>query len=231
MDEDDEMRQARFRRVRAASDANLPALTILRGRRYLARYPDHGYAWYLLATALIGLARYDEAEKALSNALRFCPEEKRQMPLCLIGGLHKNRGDYEAAAEWFKKAIECAPIDTQGYIYLGGVLALQGRLREAEEVHRKATETCYEGCLDEAFLNLGMVLRAQDRFEEAAECFREAIHLDPEYRAARKALRDVESCLKMREPRLLRAPAVMLWQEEESVSDIDEPVDVPGRAR
>jgi tetratricopeptide (TPR) repeat protein len=202
MDEDDDLRQARFRRVRAASNANLPALTVLRGRRYLGRYPDHGYAWHLFGIALLELARYDEAEQAISNALRLCPEEKRQIPLCDMGYLFKFRGNYEQAARWYQEAIDAAPRDTQGYIYLGSLLALQGRLREAEEVHRKATETCYEGCLDEAFFNLGCVLLAQERFEESADCFREAIQRDPGYRAARKALRDVEHCLKMREPRL-----------------------------
>ncbi len=197
----DELRGARFARVKAASDADLPALTILRARRYLARYPDHGYAWYLLANALIELARYNEAEEAVSNALRLCPEERQHFPLCMMGQLYRFRGDYERAAEWYSKAIEAAPRDTQGYIYLGCVLALQGRMREAEEVHRKATESCYEGCLDEAFFNLGLDLRAEERFAEAAECFREAIHLDPGYRAARKALRDVERCLQARDHR------------------------------
>src|SRR5262249_13014750 len=115
--------------------------------------------------------------------------------------LYQARGEYARATEWFGKAIEAAPADTQGYIYQGGVLTLQGCLCEAEDVYRKATENCYEGCLDEAFLNLGLVLRAQDRFEEAAECFREAIHRDPGYRAARRALRDVERCLKLGEHR------------------------------
>jgi tetratricopeptide (TPR) repeat protein len=197
MDED-ELREARFARLKAVDEAGLPALMILRARRYLAKYPDHGYAWYLLANALIGLARYHEAEEAASNALQICPVERRHFPLCMMGHLDKFRGEYDRAAKWYRKAIEAAPIDTQGYIYLGSVLARQGRLREAEEVHRKATETCSEGCVDEAFFNLGLVLRAQERFEEAAECFREAIHRDPGYRAAKKALRDVERCLRAR---------------------------------
>ncbi len=169
-----------------------------------------GTCWLILSSTW---RRYDEAEEATSNALRLCPEERRHFPLCTLGRLDKLRGDYERAAEWFRKAIEAAPTDTQGYIYLGGILALQGRPREAEDVHRKATETCYEGCLDEAFLNLGFVLRTQERFEEAAECFREAIHRDPGYRAAKKALRDVELPPGAR-PSLLRTRAVMLVQPE-----------------
>ena len=59
-----------------------------------------------------------------------------------------------------------------------------------------ATE-CIEGCIDEGFLNLGLLMRAQERFDEAAKCFREAIHLNPSYRAAKKAPRDTELCLKL----------------------------------
>lgn len=197
MSDEEEIRRARFRRVKAAYDADLNALLILRARRYLARYPDHGYAWFLLGEAFRALARYDEAEEALANALRLCPEEKRRILLKEMGHLEKQRGNYERAAGWHRKAIEAQPTHAGGYIFLGGILALQGRLRDAEEVYRTAVEFCYEGCLDEAFLNLGMVLRAQERFEEAAECFREAIRMDPGYREARRALRDAERCLRM----------------------------------
>ena len=76
------------------------------------------------------------------------------------------------------------------------MLALKGRLREAERAHRAATR-CPEGCIDEAYLNLGLVLRAQERFEEASRCLREAIRLDPKYRVAREELRDVEGMLEL----------------------------------
>ena len=68
-------------------------------------------------------------------------------------------------------------------------------------------------------MNLGLVLLAQERFEEAAECFREAIHLDPGYRAAKKALRDVEQCLRGARPSLLRTRAVMLVQSRAGTAD------------
>ena len=76
------------------------------------------------------------------------------------------------------------------------MLAKQGRLHDAEDTHRKAV-ACTRGCIDEAYLNLGLILRARERFAEAAECFREALRRDPDYRAARRALRDVELCIKL----------------------------------
>jgi tetratricopeptide (TPR) repeat protein len=199
--DEEEVRQARFERVMAAHKAGLSALTILRARRYLDECPGEGpldyFVWFWLGETLAELGRYGEAEEALTNALRLCPEGRERVPLCEMGHLNGRRGEYQRAADWFRKAIEAAPRHAGGYIHLGSVLSLQGRLREAEEVHRTAIETCYEGCLDEAFLNLGLVLRAQERFDEAAECFREAIRIDPGYRDARRALRDVERCLRM----------------------------------
>ena len=158
MRDDEEIRRARFARVRAASDADLNALTILRARGYLARYPDHGYAWRVLGETLRALVRYDEAEEALANALRLCPEERKWIPMSDLGHLEKQRGKLERAAAWYRRAIEADPRHAAGYIFLGGILRLQGRLLEAEEVHRTATETCYEGDIDEAFLNLGLIL-------------------------------------------------------------------------
>ncbi len=145
-------------------------------------------------------SRYDEAEEALATALELCPADRRRLPLTEMGYLEAQRGDFERAAGWYRKAIEAEPTHSASYIFLGAILGQQGRLREAEEVHRMAIETCYEGCLDEAFLNLGLVLRAQERFEEAAEYFREAIRLDPADRHARRALRDVERCLRIARP-------------------------------
>lgn len=187
--------RTQYSKMQRASDSDLPALTMCRARRYLNKFPQKGPAWLLLGIALIEMARYDEAEQAILKAIERCPPENLWIPYVRMGDLFKFAGDYEQAAEWYRKTIERFPQDASGYTYLGGVLARQGRLREAEEVHREGTR-CIEGCLDEAFLNLGLVLRAQERFEEAAECFREAIQQDPEYRAAKKALRDVVACLK-----------------------------------
>ncbi len=165
-------------------------------------------------------ARYDEAELALDQALNRCPDDQRRIPLSIKGHICGARGDHQHAAEWYQRVIEANPKHVSGYIHLGGSLAIQGRLREAEEVHRRATENCYEGCLDEAFVNLGLVLRAQERFEEAAECLREAIRLDPEYRVARKALRDVELMSQDAKASLVRAPDVMTHEDVRSTGEL-----------
>lgn len=186
---------ARFDRLRRLSNGPFPASTIRHGRRYLIDDPENGVAWIYVVQALVEMARYEEAEQAFAKAIERFPIEKRNIPLGQMGHLFSKAGDYDQAAEWYRKAIDSRPGKASNYIYLGGLLAKQGRHHEAEEVLRRGTE-CAEGCIDEAYLNLGLVLRARERFEEAAEAFRQAIRLDPNYKDAREAIRDVERCLR-----------------------------------
>src|SRR5579864_3492623 len=189
---------SRFKRLQRLSQGRFPASTTRYGRRLLADYPDFWVAWVLVGMALVDLARYEEAEQAIAKALELSPQDQRQLPLAQMGHLFREAGDYDQAAEWYRKAIEADPGDEKYHIYLGAVLAKQGRLIEAEEANRAAIE-CGGVNLDEAYFNLGLILSSRERFQESADCFREAIRLDPEDRAARRALRDVERCIKLEE--------------------------------
>jgi tetratricopeptide (TPR) repeat protein len=193
--------EVQWRRLKRAIDADAPGLILLRARALLANDPTFP-AWWWLGSALTDLARYEEAEAALTRAIETSTPEILRISLGSMGDLWNKAGDNDRAETWYRRAIEADPDHATGYIYLGAFLARRGRLEEAEEVHRAATK-CTKGCLDEAFLYLGLVLRAQERFEEAAECFREAIHRDPDYRLAKRALRDVLACI--RESRRARA--------------------------
>jgi tetratricopeptide (TPR) repeat protein len=187
--------QMRWNRLRAAYRADLPALTASRARELLRECPESGPVWKILGSALIDLARYDEAEQAIKKSMELCPPDRRWIPLSELGHLHKARGNFALAAAWYRRAIETVPQEASGHIFLGGLYARSGRLHEAEMAHRAATR-CTQGCRDEAFLNLGLVLRARGRYEEAARCFEQALELDPKYAAARRALRDVRNTLR-----------------------------------
>ena len=163
--------RARFGRLKTAYHAGLPAVTVLLARPYLADYPDHWPVWVWLGDVMVELDRFEEAGEALTEALRRCPGDRLHFPLIYTGHLHGARGDLEQAAEWYQKAIEAQPRHASGSIYLGGVFASQGHFCKAEEVYRKATETCDEGCLDEAYLNLGLILLTQERFRGGGRVF------------------------------------------------------------
>jgi tetratricopeptide (TPR) repeat protein len=199
----DESIQARWNRLRAAHKADLPALTVAQARQFLTQYPDCGPAWKILGSALIDLACHADAEIALKRALSLCPPDKFWIPLSEMGHLYKARGEYKSAAAWYRQAIEAVPEEASGYIYLGGVLAKSGLLREAEAAHRAAIR-CEQGCRDEAYLNLGLVLRAQERYEEAAKCCEQALEIDPKYSAAKRALRDVRNTIRYLSPKVKR---------------------------
>ncbi len=193
--DNDEVRKQRWQEIVRAE--NLPATEIKLLEWFVRDYPRSAGAWHRLGRRLTDVSRFREAERALRRSLRYGPHEMHLFVFCSMGVMFGHRGNDAAAERWFQKAISHSPDDTQGYIYLGGMLARLGRLDEAEEVHRKGTH-CKTGCIDEAFLNLGYVLRAKERYAEAFGCFDRAMALDPKYKAARVARRDVGRVLKLR---------------------------------
>ena len=190
-----EVRKQRWQEIIRAED--LPATRIELLQRFVRENPSSGVAWYRLGRELSELSRFDDAEQALHKSIEFSPDSKHLFIFCAMGKLFGYSGDDATAEQWFRKAISHSPDDAQGYIYLGGMLARLGRLDEAEEVHRRGTH-CKTGCIDEAFLNLGYVLRAKERYAEAFGCFDRALAIDPKYKEARVARRDVGRVLKLR---------------------------------
>ena len=189
-------REKQWRAIKRFDQQDMLCCTRTLAKRYLAEFPDHGAAWFRYGISLYALARYSEALTALRRAARLCPPSKRHLVQYHFGHLYQQKGSYRRAEAWFRRAITSCPSDSTSYIYLGALLALEGRLSEAEVVHRQAT-LCKEGCIDEAFLNLGLVLRALERYSDARKCFQRALAIDPKYKKARKELPDIERVLEL----------------------------------
>jgi len=183
-----------YERLRAAYEAGEPALTIELGKLYLARDPEDFGALMWYGMALEDVARYAEARATYDRALAIAEFSARVLVQRQLGHLHENRSEVAEAEAWYLKAIEGAPDAAQGYVYLGGLLAKNGRLEDAERVLRRGV-SCTEGPVEEAWFNLGLVLRARERYLDALECFRTAVGLDAVYEAALDALHDVEQVL------------------------------------
>lgn len=185
-----------WREVRKCDERDMACSRLIQAKRYVTEFPERGPGWRIYGISLYRLCQYPEAVAALRKALRLCPADKAHWVQNDLGHLYKQRGNFRRAEAWFRRAITSRPGEATAYIYLGGLFGLEGRLEEAEEMHRKAIR-CEEGCIDEAFLNLGLILRAQGRFEEALVCFERALEIDPKYKDARLEIADVKQAIKL----------------------------------
>jgi tetratricopeptide (TPR) repeat protein len=181
--------------IRVAYRNDQAATTVLLAARWLQAHPDDLEVIDDFATMLCQMARYDEAVRVYLDRIERCEDERWGL-YNQLGHLYRYREDFAVAELWYQKAIDEGPDEAASYIFLGGAQARKGKLRQAEETHRRATR-CPEGMIDEAYHNLGLVLRGQGRFGEAAECFRKAIELCPNYADAIEALQDVEAALAL----------------------------------
>ena len=188
-------RTTQFRKIERLHARNMFACTVNLARRYLAAYPRDGLVWLYYAKSLRSMARYSEALSALRRATRWWPSARLAWVYNEFGRLYQARGAFRRAERWFRLAVEQRPSDASHYIYLGGLLAIAGRLEEAEAVHRQGAR-CKEGCIDEALLNLGLVLRALERYSDARRCFQRALAIDPKYKDARQELSDIEGVIE-----------------------------------
>ena len=187
----------KYKEIVDVSNKEMAACTIELAEAYLQDYPRNGRVWLELGIALSNLARYKKATQAIQKAIEYLDTEDHCFCYLYFGHLYKQKGNYKKAIEWYRKASDADPDSATYFIYLGGILATVGKLTEAEECHRYATK-CKEGAIDEAYLNLGYVLRAQERYDEALLCFEKAIELDPKYKVAKAALKDMKKLFEIR---------------------------------
>ncbi|MCX5728437.1 MAG: tetratricopeptide repeat protein [Nitrospirae bacterium] len=81
--------------------------------------------------------------------------------------------DQQKAFVSFQKAVKLNPSNKEARYGLGHILALQGKLPQAEEELRAATEL--DENYSEAYTYLGQVLEKQGRWPEAIAAFRQAL--------------------------------------------------------
>jgi len=81
--------------------------------------------------------------------------------------------DRQKAFVSFQKAVKLNPGNKEARYGLGHILALQGKLSQAEEEFRAATKL--DDNYSEAYTYLGQVLEKQERWPEAIASFRQAL--------------------------------------------------------
>jgi len=188
-------RDTAYRKTFDAWSRGENAYALEQSRELLREFPDFDLACLLQGIILYKLARYEESERVLHQAVQAISFEHLGYAYTQSGHLYRERGDFENAEKWYRKASELDPDHSGRYVFLGALLAQRGNLSGAEECHRKATRCPKGDVVDEAYLNLGLVLRAQERYTEALACFEKALELTPDYRKAITAKGDVEKLI------------------------------------
>lgn len=183
--------KSRWRRLLRAWSVG-PASLIEHARQFTARYPDRFEGWIVLADAFWNFASYREAQSALRTAERLIPAKLKYQMCEQWGLLYKEKNDLRRAENWFRKGLKAKP-STRRHIFLGSVLAKQGRLAEAKAQYRAAIRRATDGePVDEAHFNLALILRAEGKYKQAVQHLKKALSIDSNYNLAREALRDVQ---------------------------------------
>jgi len=168
---------------------------------YTSKYPNKFWGWIALADVLVKMAHYKAAHRALSRTERLATQDNRiRQHICINWGhLYNESCDLNRAVKWYRRALECK-VSTSALIFLGAVLAKQGKFSEAKRCHRRAIHVATDlakDSPDEAYFNLGLILRAERRYAKALECFEQAIKIDPKQKEYGIAREDILEVLKL----------------------------------
>jgi tetratricopeptide (TPR) repeat protein len=122
-----------------------------------------------------GPAYYPQSEWRLKEGLKLYPRnEKIYLEL---GHLYISKGEYNQAANLFKKVISINPANDKAYVGLGSLYKMEGNYVQAEALFEKAIRLNHSN--DVAYTSLGWICRDNDDYNSAKELFKKAIKLNP----------------------------------------------------
>jgi tetratricopeptide (TPR) repeat protein len=185
--------QPEVQAIISAADAGLYATTVKLAEAFLADNPDSLRGWLDLGHALTCLCRYDDAVAAYERAKKLA-EESGQSPdgiLAELGQLHRQKGDFDRAAECFDTQIAASPDDASGYLMKAALQLQSGHAQQSVSTLERALD-CKTGCHEEVHYSLGLALRSAGDLTHAKKHFQKALDLDANYAAAKSALKDVK---------------------------------------
>ena len=185
-----------WKQLMRAWNGGMPACHAELAIVYTRKYPNDFAGWIALADVLVHFARYEDARKALRKAQKLAPAKRQSFIYVQWGHFERERNDLKSAERWYRRAVKCKTT-TSTLIFLGAILAKQGRFSEAKKCHRQAVVLATD-TTEEASYNLGLMFRAERKYKEALECFDRAIRIDRDYVYAKTARKDVKEALKLK---------------------------------
>lgn len=153
-----------------------------RTRILIAQYPDSGFLWKVLGSALQKQGK--DALAAMQKVVELMPQDA-EARINLGRELH-GRGQNEAAAASYRHALLIAPDHVDACILLGIVLKDMGQLDQVVTCFRQALAIRPDYA--EIHSNLGNALLDLGCLDEAIESYRRALVLKPDYAEAHSNL-------------------------------------------
>lgn len=177
--------QAEFGQLAALFNAGRFAELEGAARLLLARHPQAGFVWKVLAAALQRQGR--DALVEWQRAVALLPQDVEAQAALAEAGKRAGRLDLALAA--YRHALALQPGNADLHVLLGNALAEAGRRNDAVASYRAALAIMpdHAGVVS----NLGNVLMEAGRFDEAVALYRRAVELQPDYAEAHSNLGNV----------------------------------------
>ncbi|MFH1580712.1 MAG: tetratricopeptide repeat protein [Pseudomonadota bacterium] len=157
---------------------------IARQRAAIASNPDCGTSHYNLAVALMGIEKYDEAEKELYAAIDCSPSLAEAY--VQLGGLCLRQGDLDGCLSYNKQSIKVRAGFSEGHGNIGFVHLQMGNVDEAIKSLQKAI--VYNSKFLQAYATLANAYLMKGLVEESITTSLKAIELEPSFVVAHNNL-------------------------------------------
>ena len=157
---------------------------IARQQAAVASNPDCGTSHYNLAIGLLGLKKYDEAEKELFAAIECSPTLAEAY--VQLGGISLQRGDLEGCLHFNKRAVQSRAGFAEGYGNIGFVQLQLGNIEEAIPALEKAIR--WNPKFLQAYTTLANAYLMKGMIDESIDTSMKVIAIEPEFAVAHNNL-------------------------------------------
>jgi len=155
-------------------------------RRALQLQPDYGSAQRGLAQILAASGRIGEAEAVLNDAIRFSTNWNN---FFMLGTIEYRAGNYDAAADAFRRATDANPTNSGAFTMLGISQYILGNFQQAVGNLEHAVRL---GPSAAAHANLALAYYDAGRFDDALHSYERSLDMDPRNPVNHRNIGDVE---------------------------------------